>query len=67
MRFVQKNRMVVAGTLAAFACVFLLTNVLPASTSAPKARVTASEATVSPLAIMMKAPRHLTVEQYDAI
>lgn len=66
MRFAPKKRMVVAGILAAATCGFLLTTVLPASTAAPMAGIAAGEATVSPFAMMMKAPRDLPVEQYDA-
>ena len=64
MRFAPKKKMIVAGIMAAAACGLLLTTVLPASTAAP--RTSASEATVSPLAMMMKALRDLPVEQYDA-
>ena len=67
MRFAPKKGMVVAGILAAAACGLLITTVLPASTAAPTASVAAGEATVSPFAMMMKAPRGLPVEQYDAI
>jgi hypothetical protein len=66
MRFVPKKGMVVASIMVAAACGFLLTNVLPASTLAPTARVAAGEATVSPFAMMMQAPRDLPVEHYDA-
>ena len=64
MRFAPKKKMIVAGIMAAAACGLLLTTVLPASTAAP--RISVSEATVSPFAMMMKAPRDLPVEQYDA-
>ena len=67
MRFAPKKGMVVAGILAAAACGLLITTVLPASTAAPMASVAAGEATVSPFAMMMKAPRDLPSEQYDAI
>jgi len=64
MRFAPKKKMIVAGIMAAAACGLLLTTVLPASTAAPRTIVT--EATVSPFAMMIKAPRDLPVEQYDA-
>ena len=67
MRVVPKKEMVVAGVLAAFTCAFLLITVLPASTLGPKVSLAASGATVSPFALMMKAPRDLPVEHYDAI
>jgi hypothetical protein len=67
MRFASMKGMVVAGILAAGTCGLLITTALPASTAAPKASVAAGEATVSPFAMMMKAPRALPVEQYDAI
>jgi hypothetical protein len=67
MRFAPKKGMVVAGILAAATCGLLITTVLPASTAAPKASIATGEATVSPFAMMMKAPRGLPVEQYDAI
>jgi hypothetical protein len=67
MRFAPKKGMVVAGILAAAVCGLLITTVLPASTAAPMASVAAGEATVSPFAMMMKAPRDLPSEQYDAI
>jgi hypothetical protein len=45
--------------LAAMACTFLLTTVLPASTLSPKAPVSIGEPTISPCAMMMTAPRDL--------
>jgi hypothetical protein len=57
---------VVAGTLAVAACGLLLASVVPPSFSAPTASVPASEATISPLAMMMRAQRDLPVEQYDS-
>ena len=67
MRFAPKKGMVVAGILAAAACGLLITTVLPASTAAPMASIATGEATVSPFAMMMKAPRDLPSAQYDAI
>lgn len=67
MRFVPKKEVVVAGILAAFACGFLLTNVLPASSLTPKVSAARSGPTISPFAMMMSAPRDLPVEHYDAI
>jgi hypothetical protein len=52
--------------MAAATCGLLLTTALPASTAAPKASVTAGEATVSPYAMMMHAPHDLPVEKFDA-
>lgn len=66
MRFVSKKGMVAVGILAAAACGFLLTNILPASTLAPKVSVAAGGSIVSPFAMMVKAPRDLPVEQCDA-
>jgi hypothetical protein len=65
MRFVPLMRIVVAGILIG-ACGLLLANFVPASVSAPRAGIAVVEATVSPLAIMMQAPRNLPVEHYDA-
>ena len=67
MRFAPKKGMVVAGILVAATCGLLIATALPASTAAPKASVAASEGIVSPFSMMMKAPRGLPVEQYDAI
>jgi hypothetical protein len=67
MRFVLKKKMVVAGILAAFACAFLFANVLPASILSPKVNLAAGGATVSPFALMTKAPRDLPVEHPGAI
>lgn len=66
MRCVTTKTMVVTGILLAAACGLLLTNALPASTAAPRASVTIGERDVSPFGLMMKAPRDLPVQQYDA-
>jgi hypothetical protein len=66
MGFVPKKRIVIVGILAAAASGLLLAHVLPFSISAPKASVAVGGATVSPFAMMMKAPRDLPVEQYNA-
>jgi hypothetical protein len=66
MRFVSKKRILGASIVVAAGSGLLLANVLPSSVSAPRASVLAVEATVSPFAMMMKAPRDLPVEQYDA-
>jgi hypothetical protein len=65
MRFVSKKR-ILGSIVVAAGSGLLLANVLPSSVSAPRASVLAVEATVSPFAMMMKAPRDLPVEQYDA-
>jgi hypothetical protein len=67
MRFVLKKDVVEAGILAGSACAFLFANVLPASILSPKVSLAAGGATVSPFALMMKAPRDLPVERYDGI
>ena len=64
MRFVPMKRIVV-GSVLATAFGLLLANVL-ASLSVPRAGVLAGEATVSPFAMMVKAPLTLPVEHYDS-
>jgi hypothetical protein len=66
MRSIPMKRIVVAGALAVAACGFLLATVVPSSFSAPTASILAGEATISPLAMMTRAPRDLPVEQYDS-
>jgi hypothetical protein len=60
------KRIIVAGILAAATCGLLIASFAAASVSAPRAGVPAVEATVSPVAMMMQAPRNLTVQQYDS-
>jgi hypothetical protein len=66
MRFVPRKKIAVAGILAAAAGGLLIASFAPASVSAPRAGTPVSEATVSPSALMMQAPRNLPVEQYDS-
>jgi len=65
MRFVPMKRIVVVSVLAA-ACGLLLTNLLASSVSTPRGSALVAAATVSPFAMMMKAPLNLPVEQYDS-
>ena len=65
MPFGTRNRIVFVSLLAA-ACGLLFANLLPSSVSAPRPNVPLGEATVSPFAMMVKAPLNLPVEQYDS-
>jgi hypothetical protein len=65
MHFVLGRRNVVVGILAAATFGLLLSNVLSSSDSARKTSAAGVEITISPFAMMMKAPLHLPVEQYD--
>jgi hypothetical protein len=64
MRLSGMKRIVV-GSVLAIAFGLLLANLLT-TLSAPRASVLAGEATVSPFAMMVKAPLNLPVEQYDS-
>jgi len=64
MSFVPTIRTILVSVLAA-AFGLLLTNFLASSVTTPRA-VLAGEATVSPFAMMKKAPLNLPVEQYDS-
>lgn len=65
MRFVPMKRIAVVSVLAA-ACGLVLTNMLASSVSTPRGGALVSAATVSPFAMMMKAPPNLPVEQFDS-
>jgi hypothetical protein len=51
--------------MPAVVCGLLLANALSSSLSAPRASVLVGEATVSPFAMMTRAPLNLPVEHYD--
>ena len=63
MRFAPMKRIVVVSVLAA-ACGLPLTKA--SSVSTPRGGALVGAATVSPFAMMMKAPPNLPVEQYDS-
>ena len=66
MRVVPRRTSAVATILAAEAFGLLATNILHSSISTPRAGVVTGDPTVSPFAMMVKAPRNLPVEHYDA-
>jgi hypothetical protein len=66
MGFVLWKRNVVAGILAAATFGLVLANVLSSSDSPRKAIAAGVEVTISPFAMMKKAPLDLPIEQYDA-
>jgi hypothetical protein len=66
LRSLPVNKVAVAGACAVAACALLLAAVVPFPLSAPRASVLAGEATVSPLAMMARAPHDLPIEHYDA-
>jgi hypothetical protein len=66
MRFVLSKKNVVVSILAAAIFGLLLSNLVPWSVSAPEVGDSVRAVTVSPFAMMMKAPLGLPIEQYDA-